>query len=30
MPERAHLDTSGNSWSCDPPYRKRQDRCIAR
>jgi hypothetical protein len=27
MPANAHLDYSGSSWDCDPPYRRRLERC---
>jgi len=27
LPEHAHLDYSGNSWDCDRPYYKQEDRC---
>lgn len=29
IPTNAHLDMSGHDWRCDPPYRKRQDVCVA-
>jgi hypothetical protein len=25
--ENAHLDSSGNDWECNRPYRKRQGKC---
>ena len=28
LPANAHLNYSGNSWDCDPPYRKRQGACV--
>ena len=28
LPENAHIDYSGNDWSCDPPYIKRNDGCV--
>lgn len=29
IPDRAHLDNSGDGWQCDPPYRRRQESCVA-
>lgn len=28
LPENAHIDYSGNDWTCNPPYRRRGDGCV--
>lgn len=27
LPENAHIDSSGNDWECNQPYRKQQSKC---
>lgn len=29
LPENAHIDHSGNDWTCDPPFRKRDLGCVS-
>jgi hypothetical protein len=28
--ENAHLDSSGDDWECNRPFRKNRDRCTLR